>query len=355
MAQVPRGTVLAGRFTVGERIGAGATGCVYRGTDIERDQPVAIKVLVVPKQRPDEFVARFRRECRLMGDLCHPCVPQIFATGITERGEPFVAMELIDGTTLAEQVERHGPLAAPAIAAILRPLAECLDAAHGWGIIHRDIKPGNVVLAADRERVWLLDFGVAKIAASPDAVASVVTMAGLAVGTPEFMSPEQALGRPVDARSDIYSLGVTLYAALVGRLPFDAANPLQIMLAHVKGEIPPFVARNPTNQVPASVEAVVRRAMAKDPADRFATAGDLASAFANALTEPAKDPPPHSGDDAPSSTCNVEPPVEPVSISEVCAGADVQTWAEDDVSYRPLLWTACAAVILLGALALLGR
>lgn len=286
MKDVPK--LLDGRFRVEGFLARGANGDLYRAVQLSNQRPVAIKFLKASGGAAAEFAARFRRECRLLHELDHPAAVRVHGAGIAEGDRPWVAMELLEGRTLAALVERNGPMSPEALADVLDQVADCLDAAHERNIVHRDIKPGNLMLSLGengRLAVKVLDFGVAKILGKDETNATVVTCAGIAVGTPEYMSPEQALGRAVDGRSDVYSLGVTLFAALTARLPFDGKNALQVMLAHVRDPIPTFQQVAPKFAVPAAVERVVREAMAKEPAERPATAGELARRFRSALAE----------------------------------------------------------------------
>jgi serine/threonine-protein kinase len=226
--------------------------------------------------------------------LEHPNAVRIISTGVTSDKLPYVAMEFVEGRTLSRIIQDEGPMTAVEVADWLAQVADLLDAAHAKSIVHRDIKPGNIMLcrnAAGRLTVKVLDFGFAKALDADEDGGAAATQAGVAVGTPAFMSPEQVAGAPVTPQSDIYSLGVTLFAALTGHPPFEESNPVHTMMAHVRSGIPRFSDKHPGNAVPASIEAVVRRALAKAPADRPATAGELARLFQEALTNPQARPP----------------------------------------------------------------
>lgn len=280
---------LDGRFALLGMLDEGAHGQVWRARDLATGDEVAVKILRPKSAASEEFLARFRRECRLLAELDHPGAVRILGTGQTPLGLPYVAMERVLGRTLSEMVERDGPIAPEPMAEYLAQIAAVLDAAHARGILHRDIKPSNIMVAREANRppvVKVLDFGVAKIMGSDQVSATVVTTAGIAMGTPAYMSPEQAMGRPIEPASDIYSLGVTVFGALTGRLPFEGKNDLQTMLAHVRAEIPRFFERNPGSRVPVAVEAVVRRALAKGPADRPPSASEFARLFASAVADP---------------------------------------------------------------------
>lgn len=282
-------TVLDGRFRIDELLSQGAGGQVFRGTDLTSGGPVAVKILHPSSAGSEEFLSRFRRECRLLVELDHPNAVRVFGNGITPDKLPYVAMELVTGKTLSTLVAERGCLPPEEMADFLSQIADVLDTAHAKSVLHRDIKPGNIMITATPDGhavAKVLDFGIAKIMGNDLINATVVTTAGIAVGTPAYMSPEQAMGKPLDAYSDIYSLGVTVFAALTGQLPFEGKNDLQTMLAHVRAEIPRFADKNPANRVPVPVEGVVRAAMAKTPTDRPASAGEFARRFHQALTQP---------------------------------------------------------------------
>lgn len=281
-------TILDHRFEIEEAIAEGSFGRVYRGFDRDTNAPIAIKILNAQSANNDEFLSRFRRECRLLMELDHPNAIRVYGTGMTPEGQPYVAMELVQGQTLSERVSRSGPIDPETMADYLSQIGSVLDLAHARNVLHRDIKPGNIMIhqSDEGETIKVLDFGIAKIMGSDQSNATVVTTAGIAVGTPTYMSPEQAMGQPLEPASDIYSLGVTVYSTLTGAVPFSGKNDLQTMLAHVRSEIPRFAEKNPRNQVPLAVEAVVRQAMAKSPSDRPPTAGEFARLFADALHNP---------------------------------------------------------------------
>ena len=203
---------LAGRYYIDREIGRGGMGIVYLAREVHLDRMVAIKLfppdLAVRPALRDGFV----REARLAARLSHPNIVPIHAVDETD-GYVFFVMPLVEGVTLAERVRTRGPLSASEGARVLREVAWALDHAHGHGVVHRDVKPDNVLLETATGRALVADFGIAAIAGEAST--------GRSAGTPEFMSPEQALGREVDARSDLYSLGVTAYYALSGRLPFE--------------------------------------------------------------------------------------------------------------------------------------
>lgn len=274
-----------GRFRIRAPIAEGASGKVFLADDEQEGRPIALKIMHQRAAGNSEFVARFKRECRLLEEMNHQNAVRVFATGVTPEKSPYVAMELVEGATLDQLVDRDGPLDPAFVGKCLVQVARVLDFAHEKGIVHRDLKPGNIMVGKN-DVVKVLDFGVAKILSAEQPDSAVVTAAGIAMGTPSYMSPEQAMGKKVSTASDIYAIGVTLFAVLTGRLPFDAKNDLQTMLAHVKSPVPRFSEKNPQNRVPETVEAVVRLAMAKDPSARPESATKLAELFMEAIGTP---------------------------------------------------------------------
>lgn len=249
-----------GRHILVERIGKGGQSEVWRAWDEALDRYVAIKIL---RDADAEDVARFRREANIVGRLNHPNIAPVFAMD-HEGDRCWIAMQLVDGVT----IDAHD---APLTRKLewVRDAARALEFAHGQGIVHRDMKPSNVMIDPDG-RAFLLDFGIAR----PLRRGATVTQTDMLVGTPAFMSPEQARGRRVDARSDVYGLGATLYRLATHSDPFYSEDPMQLLLK-VANETPPRP-RTLEPSVPRAVEDIIRIAMSKDPARRYATAGDLA-------------------------------------------------------------------------------
>ena len=266
-----------GAYAIVERIASGGFGTVYRASDPVGAE-VALKVLHADLCDSREAVARFEREVRAVGRLRHPHVARIHDVGRTGQGVPFFAMELLHGTDLRGRVRAAGRLGAAEVERVLAPLCDALAAAHDKGIVHRDVKSSNVFLAGDR--VVLLDFGVAKLI---DDSGERVTATHRIVGSPPCMAPEQILGERVDARTDVYALGVLAYELLTGRVPFAHSNPAAVYDMHLDAP-PPLPSRRAP--VDAALDALVCRAMAKDPGDRFASARELAAAFRAAVASP---------------------------------------------------------------------
>ena len=261
------GKVLGGKYRLLAGIGDGTFGRVYRAWHLTLQCVVAVKVL--RSTHGTEARRRFHEEARLCAKLRHPHIVSVFDFGETDAGEPYLAMELMDGATLESVLERLGPLPAQRAAAICSQVLQALGAAHRAGVIHRDLKPDNVFLAQVgdlRDHVKVLDFGIAKLTEAEGSR----TPAGTVFGTPQYMSPEQCRGLPVDARSDLYSLGVMLYRCLAGRLPFETKGALQLLLSHVSEA--PFPLRQALPSIDPELDRLVTRLLGKRPEDRPASA-----------------------------------------------------------------------------------
>ncbi|HWQ11328.1 MAG TPA: serine/threonine-protein kinase [Roseiflexaceae bacterium] len=282
-----------GAYEVQALIGSGGMASVYRGFDHNLQRPVAIKVLSDAAAAQPGFVERFRQEARLIARLRHPHIVHVYDFGVEGR-VVYMVQELLPGPTLAQRLKelaaRGQPMPRREIVAVLRQLADALDAAHAAGIIHRDVKPANVLFRTSGDgapppsppdpHVVLTDFGIAK-ATTGD---GTQTQTGMVLGTPVYVSPEQARGEPLTPASDIYALGVVLYELIGGRPPFEGDTPLGIVLRHLQEAPPPLQPLRAS--VPPAVEAVVRRALAKQPEERFTSAGELARALEAAWPGP---------------------------------------------------------------------
>src|SRR5205814_8033922 len=223
----------------------------------------------------EEFIERFRREATTAANLRHPNVITVHDFGQDERGVPYLVLEYIEGATLADLMDAG--LDDARIADLLDQIAAGLDYAHRRGVVHRDVKPGNVLLTDDGRAV-LADFGLAWLLEGAH-----LTLTGGVIGTPEYMSPEQASGEPIDHRSDVYALGVVLYEMLVGERPFVAETPIAVLLQHLQDPAPSVLIARP--DLPPAVGEVIARALVKDPAERYASAGELAAAFRAAFLQ----------------------------------------------------------------------
>lgn len=270
-----------GQYNLKRRIGAGGMGEVYLAEHLLLKRPCALK-LIRPDFEADRKARKlFEREVRLTATLSHPNTIEVYDYGRTEDGTYFYVMEYLPGLTLAELVERHGPLPPGRVVYLVRQVCGALSEAHAAGLIHRDIKPSNIVASRRGGRddvAKLLDFGLALRAVRPEASDS--SAEGRILGTPLFMSPEQAIGeRELDGRSDIYSLGAVAYYLLTGRPPFDESDWLRLMIAHAREPVvPPSTFRN---EIPPDLERVVLRCLAKNPADRFPDSEGLERALAD--------------------------------------------------------------------------
>jgi serine/threonine-protein kinase len=258
--------VLLGRYEVGRLLGAGGMAEVFEGRDRLLARRVAIKVPLSQHAHDPEFAQRFRREARAAASLSHPGVVAVYDTG-SENGTHFIVMEYVDGRTLKEVVRAEAPLYPDRAAEICADVCAALAAAHARGLVHRDVKPANIMLMPDG-RVKLMDLGIARVAAGETA-----TQTATMLGTAQYLSPEQAQGQAVDYRSDLYSLGCCLYEMLTGTVPFRGATPVAIAYRHVRDDPTPPRQLNP--DVPPSLEAVCLKAMAKRPEDRYQTAAEF--------------------------------------------------------------------------------
>jgi len=252
--------VLDGRYELIERIASGGMGEVWRGSDQILGRPVAVKMLAAAHASDEQFRARFRAEARYAAALSHPGIARVFDYGETSPlGGPYLVMELVNGEPLSTILEREGRLPADVTMDIVAQAARALDVAHQAGIVHRDIKPGNLLITADGT-TKITDFGIAKARAEREAN---LTATGIVMGTALYVSPEQATGATVTGSSDIYSLGVVAYECLTGQPPFIAEQPLAIAIMHKHDPVPPL-----PGDVPRPVSSLVFTMLAKEPADR---------------------------------------------------------------------------------------
>lgn len=274
------GQTLAGKYRIEERLSGGGMGTVYRGTHVLMDKTVAVKVLRPALAADEKIVARFSREARAASKISHPHALSVTDFGESENGVVFLVMEYLDGKTLKEIIRQEGPMPLPRAVEILRQVGGALDAAHREGVIHRDLKSDNIMLlsSSGTDYAKVLDFGIAKIQEPEGEYNPGLTAPDLVIGTPQYMSPEQCSQSPdIDARSDIYSLGVILYEMLVGHVPFTGGSPTAIMLRHLQQPAPSVLAER--SDLPAVIGRVVARAMEKRPEDRYQTVGELVEDF----------------------------------------------------------------------------
>ena len=295
------GRVLSDRYRIEAVLGEGGMGAVYLAEHVLMHKRVAVKVLHPEMTRMPEVVARFEREAMAAAHIEHPNVAAATDFGKLDDGSFFLVLEYIEGTSLRDLLG-EGPLEMTRALRIAQQMVSALVRAHSLGIVHRDLKPENVMLVereGDRDFVKVLDFGIAKIPAGGFArtdggssAGQVLTQLGMVYGTPEYMAPEQALGQEVDARADLYALGVILYEMLTGLRPFDAESKVTLLGMKVTTDPPAMSTKNPEVKVPSSVEALVLRLLAKEASKRYQDARELGEAMDNIRLVEAKTEPP---------------------------------------------------------------
>jgi serine/threonine-protein kinase len=261
---VSPGTTLGGRYKLDDRIAGGGMGDVWRGTDEVLGRTVAVKILLPALLEEPGFAERFRGEARTMATINHPGVVDIYDYGSDPKVGAYLVMEYVEGDALSRTLSRVGRLTPARTMALMAQAADALQAAHDKGIVHRDVKPGNLLVRPNGTLV-LTDFGIAR-----SAMVGQLTQVGSVLGTASYISPEQAAGAVATSMSDVYALGVVAYQCLSGRRPFEGDNPLEIALKHVREQPPPLPA-----DIPPAVRGIVDRAMAKDPTARFPSAAAL--------------------------------------------------------------------------------
>src|SRR5215210_1213030 len=269
-----------GAYDIQALLGTGGMATVYQGFDQNLHRAVAVKVLSTSLATDSSFVDRFRQEARLIASLRHPHIAQVYAFG-EHAGAPYMVQELLPGPTLEKRLKdiaaRGEHMPQPEVLATITQLASALDAAHAIGVIHRDVKPSNALYNAQGQIV-LTDFGIARSAGDASRTA---TAAGVIMGTPGYVAPEQAISSvALTPACDIYALGIVLFELLCGRLPFEADTAMGVVLKHLYDPPPPPTSVRP--ELPAAVDAVVLRALDKEPTARFSSAGELAKVLAAA-------------------------------------------------------------------------
>src|SRR4051794_17644800 len=270
------GDVVADRYELEQLVGSGGMSSVYRAHDRVLERTVALKMLHERLASQDDIVERFSREAKMVAGLSHHNI-----VAVIDRGEhddkPFIVFEYIPGENLKQLVGRAGPLAVERALELGIEIARGLEFAHGKGFVHRDVKPQNVLLNGKGE-AKVTDFGIARLVDSDGH-----TQTGTVLGTSDYISPEQAQGRHVDAQTDVYSLGVVLYELLTGEVPFSGENFVAVAMQHINAPPPPVTLKRP--EVPRRVEAAIDRALAKDPAARFATMTEFRNELEACLRE----------------------------------------------------------------------
>jgi eukaryotic-like serine/threonine-protein kinase len=268
------GTVLSGRYRLEAKLGSGGMSTVYLARDQTLDRQVAVKVMHREMSEQADQLERFRQEARAVAKLSHPNVVSVIDAG-EDGGHPYIVFEYVEGETLKQRISRDGALDPREAIAYAIEIARGLSVAHARKMVHRDIKPQNILIDAEG-RAKLTDFGISRQLEQDG-----MTATGRVLGTTDYVAPEQAMGRPVDQRSDIYSLGVVLYEMLVGQVPFSADSQVGVAMKHVNEELPDVQRRRP--EVSAAVALVVERSTAKDPGERYQHVGEMVDDLSTAL------------------------------------------------------------------------
>jgi serine/threonine-protein kinase len=268
------GTVLSGRYKLEAKLGSGGMSTVYLANDGTLDRAVAVKVMHREMSEQPDQLERFRQEARAVAKLSHPNVVAVIDAG-EDSGHPYIVFEYVEGETLKQRIARVGALDTQEALAYAIEIARGLTVAHGRNMVHRDIKPQNVLIDAEG-RAKLTDFGISRQLEQDG-----MTATGRVLGTTDYVAPEQAMGHPVDPRSDIYSLGVVLYEMLIGQVPFHADSQVGVAMKHVNEELPDVQQRRP--EISAAAALVVERATAKDPAERYQEVGEMIDDLSTAL------------------------------------------------------------------------
>lgn len=282
------GMIIHGRYRVEKVIGQGGFGAVYRAAHTATGDTVAIKVLRTDVQGAEEVIQRFRQEAKTTSKLKHPNTVRVFDFGQMDDGNLFLAMEFLEGKTLTDLIRKEGPLAPRRLVHIIGQVLKALSEAHAKGLVHRDLKPDNIFLQhvhGEPDFVKVLDFGIAKSLGGDMTAGANMTSTGAIIGTPKYMSPEQARGSGIDARTDIYAAGLILYEGLTGDTPFTGDSPLTMLLRRVQEEAPPIPAelQLPT---PQGVCEAVQKALSRNANERFSSADEMLAALIAGLDTP---------------------------------------------------------------------
>jgi eukaryotic-like serine/threonine-protein kinase len=283
------GATLAGRYRIEARVGSGAMGAVYRAHQTGLARRVAVKILNRDRSLSGDTVQRFRREAQAMSALHHPNTVRVFDFGSTDDGLLYLAMELLEGESVTDRLVRQGALGVKEAVLLAQSVLRSIGEAHAHGIVHRDLKPDNVYLARVQGEplpvVKVLDFGIAKAIEGERKIDQFETLDGTVFGTPRYMSPEQAAGKALDSRSDLYAVGIMLFEFLAGRPPFVDSDAVVVMARHIREPPLPLSAAAPDAAIPPSLQAVVARALAKEPYERWQTADEFDRALADCLPD----------------------------------------------------------------------
>jgi eukaryotic-like serine/threonine-protein kinase len=361
------GTVVAERYRIVDLLGRGGMGAVYRVEHVKLKKEMALKILRPEISKLDDVAKRFEREAEAAARLDHPNIISVTDFGSTADGQLFLVMELLNGPSLAKTLAKDGAMPAPRALHIIRQVLSALQRAHSAGVVHRDLKPDNIVLVereGERDVVKLLDFGIAKLVAS-DGTGEQLTRAGAIFGTPQYFSPEQAMGEPVDARADLYAAGVMMYEMLSGQRPFEAQSVVELISMHVTRDPAPVSQLAP--HIPPALSESVARAMSKRRADRFPDASamwqalqagagvvppvGLSGAFLSPMGTPPfgapiVQPPPQGPRTAPLPAVTAPPALAPTmpSMGSSPPASGLPAW----LTRKMLMGIAAGVVVLLG-------
>lgn len=273
------GSVIEGKFRIDEQLGRGAMGTVYRATQLNLERPVAIKVMRTDILSNPVAIERFKREALAIARLKHPRIVAIYDYGVADEVGAYIVMEYLDGNSLRSEIKGGVPLPTDRALRWMRQVCSAVAVAHTAGVIHRDLKPHNIFLEATQDGpfVKVLDFGLAKLQRADEAGANL-TKSGTLVGSPPYMSPEQCEDLPLDAQSDIYSLGCVFFEMVTGRPPFVAASPIEVLVKHMNEK--PRPPSEFKEGIPPSLDAVLLKALSKHKQQRFESATEMGQALA---------------------------------------------------------------------------
>jgi serine/threonine protein kinase len=290
------GMIIRNKYQILERIGVGGMGVVYKVRHLTFNEVCAIKIVNDVIAGDANFLQRFQKEAVVTRKLRHPNAVRVDDFDYTDDGRPFIVMELVEGKNIGEILQEQGPFRVPRAVRITTQVAQALGVAHKLGVVHRDIKPGNILLTTDeqgQETAKVLDFGIAKLREAAGDANSGMTMTGMVVGTPLYMSPEQFMGKKgdgeIDGRTDLYSLGVVLYQMVTAQLPFEGDTLYSLMMQHMQGTVKPPREVVPELNIPESLSRVILKAIDKSREQRFQTAEEFVAALDEVATDVAKE------------------------------------------------------------------
>lgn len=330
------GRIFAGRYEIAAKLGEGGMGVVYKARHQMLNRMVAIKLLLPSLCRDPRVLKRFQLEARAASSLSHGNIVTVYDCGVDPGGVPYIVMDFLEGTCLGATIDADGPLAADRAAPIFMQIADALNHAHKRGVLHRDLKPSNVMLVKGddgEDRVKLVDFGIAKIL-SPEGSQQKLTATGEIFGSPCYMSPEQCLGEPLDARSDIYAFGCLMYESLTGKPPFVGANLLETIQKQINEDPEPFAEDGSASALGKSLASIVMQSLRKDPAQRFQSMSELRDALKHAIAD--RDDPSRQGEQPSRSTSgqlHADVPLEELIARAKAGDADCQYALADRYQY----------------------